>query len=97
MAIRCLEGSWRDGFRYTKAGVLLDDLGPPEAVPPDLRGGPRPGSAGLMAAIDALIARFGRGTIYPAVVGVERAWVQRAAHRSPGYTTRLDEVPQARA
>ena len=58
---RCLEAAWRDGFAYIKAGVLLDDLCPPEAAPPDLLDGPRAGSAALMAAVDRINARFGRG------------------------------------
>ena len=58
-AIRCLEAAWRDGFAYIKAGVLLDDLCPPEAAPPDLLDGPRQGSAALMAAVDRLNTRSG--------------------------------------
>jgi DNA polymerase V len=72
-ASRCLEAAWCHGFAYIKAGVLLNDLCPPAAAPPDLLGGLRPGSAALMAAVDRLNARFGRGAVFPAAVGLERA------------------------
>lgn len=94
---RCLAAAWRDGFAYAKAGVVLEDLCPPEAAPRTLFDAPRPGSARLMAAVDRLNARFGHGTVFPAAAGTERVWAQRAAHRSPRYTTRLDELPIARA
>jgi len=77
--------------------VLLNDLCPPAAAPPDLLDGLRPGSAALMAAVDRLNARFGRGAVFPAAVGLERAWAQRAARRSPRYTTRVGELPVVRA
>jgi DNA polymerase V len=51
----------------------------------------------LMAAMDGLNTKFGRGTVFPAAAGVERGWGQRAAHRSPRWTTRLDELPRVRA
>ena len=94
---RCLEAAWRDGFAYVKAGVLLDDLLAPADAPADLFGAPRAGSDALMAAVDALNGRYGRGTVFPAAAGVERAWAQRAAHRSRRYTTRFAELPVARA
>jgi DNA polymerase V len=76
--------------------VLLDDLGAPEEAPSCLFGMPRVGSASLMAAIDGLNARYGRHTVFPAAMGIERAWTQHAAHRSPRFTTRLGELPVVR-
>ncbi len=96
-ARRCVRAAWRDGFAYAKAGVLLDDLRPPAEAPPCLFAAPRPGSAALMAAVDGLNARYGRNTFLPAAVGVERAWAQQAAHRSPRATTRADELPTMQA
>lgn len=85
-AVRCLEAAWRDGFAYVKAGVLLDDLRAPAGAPADLLGAPRVGSEALMAALDALNGRYGRGTVFPAAAGVERAWAQRAAYRGAPWT-----------
>lgn len=80
-----------------KAGILLDDLCPPETAQPALFGAMPQGSAKLMEAMDALNARFGRNTVFPAAMGVERSWKVRAEHHSPQYTTRLDELPQVKA
>lgn len=102
-AARCVEAAWPGprGVCYVKAGVLLDDLCPADAAPPTLFDAaevcPAPKSEALMAAMDRVNARFGRGTLVPAASGIARPWKLRAAHHSPRYTTRLDELPQVRA
>lgn len=90
---RCLEAAWHDGAAYIKAGVLLSDLCPPGAAPSDLLERDRVRSEALMAAMDAVNSRFGRHTLVPAAMGLERSWQQRAALRSPRYTTRIGELP----
>jgi DNA polymerase V len=80
-----------------QAGLLLDELCPAEAAPPSLFAAALPGSDALMAAVDRINARFGRGALVPAAVGVAHTWAPRAAHRTPRYTTRLAELPLARA
>ncbi len=98
-ALRCVEAAWRGerGCRYVKAGVLLDDLCRPEDAPPALFEARSPKSGALMAAMDRVNAKHGRGTLFPAAAGIERGWKLRAAQRSPRYTTRLDELPRVRA
>jgi DNA polymerase V len=97
-ARRCAGAAWRDGgFAYVKAGVILDDLRPEAEVPRGLFDPPPERSAALMAAMDGLNARYGRRTVFPAAMGVERPWRQRAAHHSPRWTTRLAELPVVRA
>lgn len=96
-AHRCIEAAWRDGFAYTKAGVILDDLRPCEDAPPCLFETARPHSAELMTAIDRLNGRYGRHTVFPAAMGIERPWKLRAEHHSPRYTTRLGELPIVQA
>ena len=98
-ALRCVEAAWRGGrgCRYAKSGVMLDDLCPPEAAPATLFDAARPRSDALMAAMDRVNTRFGRNALFPAAVGVERGWRLRAAHHSPRYTTRLDELPRVSA
>ncbi len=95
----CAHAAWRDGkgFRYAKAGVLLDDLCRPEDAPPTLFAATAPRSDALMGAMDRVNAKYGRNTLFPAAAGIERAWKLRAAHHSPRYTTRLDELPRVRA
>lgn len=90
---RCIESAWRDGFAYVKAGVILDDLRPSKEAPPCLFEAPRPHSAALMSAVDRLNARYGRHTVFPGAMGIDRPWKLRAEHHSPHYTTRIGELP----
>jgi DNA polymerase V len=92
-ASRCVRAAWRPGFRYVKAGVMLDDLCAIEDAPRSLFDAPLPRAAACMAAMDDLNARFGRGTVFMAALGVERGWRLRAEHHSPYYTTRISELP----
>ena len=109
-AVHALEGMYRRGFNYVKAGVMLVDLRPqgqeqqeldlfsmdeaPEAPPPQRDRSP------LMGALDALNRRFGRGAVTVASAARQATHSGHAAkqeRRSPRYTTRLDEIPTARA
>jgi len=53
-------------------------------------------SPAVMAALDAVNARFGKKTMVLATEGTQRAWKMRAAHRSPRYTTRISDLPVVR-
>lgn len=96
-ARRCIEAAWRDGFAYTKAGVILDDLRAKADAPPCLFETPRPHSEALMAAVDRLNGRYGRHTVFPAAMGIDRPWKLKAEHHSPRYTTWLSDLPMVRA
>ncbi|MCP1201075.1 Y-family DNA polymerase [Notoacmeibacter sp. MSK16QG-6] len=99
--LRCIAAAWKgersaNGYAYTKAGVILDDLvaarvAPQLLLPPD-----RPRDARLMDALDAVNDRFGRKTLILASEGFQRPWALRADHRSPRYTTRLSDLPVVR-
>ncbi len=54
-------------------------------------------SARLMAALDAVNARFGRGALRPLSTGRARPWGTRHARMSPRDTTRVDELVEAKA
>lgn len=88
---------WAPGFRYAKAGVMLDDLIFPDEATPTLLDRPDPRRDDLMTALDRVNRRFGRGALVPASAGLTKAWAKRADMLSPAYTTRLTETPVARA
>jgi len=95
-AIRLLEPLWRDGCRFFKAGVMLNDLSPPE-VQAGLFATRSPGvSRRVMGVLDLVNHTHGAGTLRPAATGVTRAWSTRASKRSPRYTTRIEEIMGAR-
>lgn len=51
----------------------------------------------LMNTLDQINERMGRGTVRLAREGLEQSWRTRSRTRSPAYTTRLAELPVARA
>jgi DNA polymerase V len=93
---------WRDGYRYSKAGVITVDL-----VPLDLSQRALPGfgqldrlrGGALMEAMDACNRKWGRGAVVPGTAGVvqKRRWSTKFEMRSPRYTTRLSELPVVQA
>jgi DNA polymerase V len=88
---------WRQGAKLAKAGVILDDLVCAEDAPTALIGGrDREKAARMMAAIDAVNAKHGRGAVTPAAIGIKKVWATKFEMRSPRYTTRVDELPVAR-
>lgn len=97
-AIRMLRPLWRSGHRYFKAGVILNDLVEASRQPRVLFATRDPvQSAKLMTALDAVNARYGRGTLRPLATGIERSWGTRHDRLSPRYTTRLEEILVATA
>ena len=97
-AQRAARAIYRDGYRYAKAGVIMDDLIPAGSGERPLFGArDRDQSERLMTAIDTVNARFGRGAIIPAAAGLKRPWQTKFDMRSPRYTTRVRELPHVSA
>lgn len=97
-ALRCLDAAWvgdkaGNGYAYTKAGIMLDDLIAQDKRPMLLFETPRPKSAALMSALDSVNDRFGKKTMTLAGEKAGRGWQHRAQSRSPRYTTCIDELP----
>jgi DNA polymerase V len=89
---------WRDGYRYSKAGIMLNGLVPVTRAPRTLFSTLRlDKSARLMKALDSINDRMGSGTLSPAGMGVEPAWRVKFDQRSPSWTTNWREVPLAAA
>lgn len=94
-----LKRLWQPGNRYTKAGVILDGL-EPEGQPQLTLFEPAPVSekrAKLMAELDALNRRFGKGTVKLAALVLPPSqarapWEGQAQWRTPQYTTRLEDL-----
>ncbi len=84
---------YRPGYRYKKAGVMLLDLVPAADVQAGLFDAPdNPKSVARMKALDALNARFGRGTVAFGTARKRQPWGLRREFISPRYTTVWDEL-----
>ena len=93
-ALKVLRRMYRPGFAYQKAGVMLSDLRPRMmaqaslfAEPEDDRG------RQLMATLDAINGRWGRGTLRSAAEGMEKPWQMKRQRLSPRYTTDWEGLP----
>ena len=95
MAVRLLEGIWRDGYRYMKAGVVLFDFYESGHYQPGLfdRQFERPHSKELMQVIDR-INHSGKGAVWFAGQGTHQAWRGRKALSSQHYTTNWEDILQ---
>jgi hypothetical protein len=96
-ARRAAERAWRDGYAYTKAGIMLDDLVAADMRPRTLFEDDTGRRDRLMGALDELNGRFGKWTAVTASQGFKREWRLRSEMRSPAWTTSIAEVPTVRA
>ncbi|QEL64804.1 DNA polymerase V [Oryzomicrobium terrae] len=95
-----LQRIYRPGFEYVKAGVSVFGLVSSTGWQPGLFEAPgraveRGRRIALMAAMDQVNAKWGRGTLGPGVVGLQesRVWSMKRGKMSLRYTTQWDELP----
>lgn len=99
-AVAGIEAIWKSGFRYKKTGILMLDLVKASSVGDGLFDlADSAPSKSRMRAMDAINARFGRGTVGmagalapPAKRSGKLPWTMRRDNLSRCYTTRIDEV-----
>ena len=102
-ALSGLKGIYRPGFNYAKAGVMLMDLQADTVHQRELAFDEQEeirDRSPLMATLDGLNQRFGRGTVLMASAGLageRRAWVMKQERRTPAYTTCWDDMAIAKA
>lgn len=89
---------YRPGYSFIKSGVGLIDLVDRKYLQNDLfEQGQSEKADDLMAALDRINTRMGRGTVQFASIGFERRWFMRQQYKSPCYTTRWAELPTVNA
>ena len=92
-ALKGLRRIYRPGYRYKKAGVMLNQL-----VPADQLSGRFFGDAAfersrrVLKAVDEINRRHGRDTVRFGVAQPKGRWQTKCLKRSPCYTTRLKDV-----
>ena len=94
LAAKTVEAMYQPGGVYTKCGVLLEELLPQGAGQGDIFAVQDSCARGLLAAMDRLNDRFGRGTVGNAAPGVRRARVRYGAEaKKPGMDDTLGGDP----
>jgi DNA polymerase V len=93
--VRLLKQMYRPGYAYQKAGVMLGEIRPRAMQQASLFSG-----AGntrraeqLMATMDRINARWGRGTMRVAAECREHPWQMKRGHMSSRYTTDWEGLP----
>jgi DNA polymerase V len=92
-ALKGLEQIYRPGYRYKKAGVMLNKLTPAEQLPIRLFGDERfERSRRVMKAVDEINARHGQNTVRLGAACPGGRWETKFLRRSQRYTTCMAEV-----
>jgi DNA polymerase V len=97
-----LKAIYQPGFNYAKAGVMMLDLQSDTVQQGELNleADDTKDRSQLMSALDGINDRYGRGTVLMASAGLagdKRLWTMKQERRTPGYTTRWEDMPVARA
>lgn len=100
-ARRAVDTLWLSGFRYSKAGIITQDLVPPPIPQRALFDNlDHERAAKVMAAMDEANRRWGRATVVPAATMggpvKSQTFTTKFEMRSPRFTTRWDELPEVR-
>jgi DNA polymerase V len=101
-AVLGLRSIYQPGFQLIKAGVMLLDLVPGSLYQGELDLEPETTGerAKLMATIDTLNTKYGKGMVRLASSGIDdrtRQWGMRQERLTPGYTTAWADMPIAKA
>ena len=96
-ADKILDGIFRDGKVYKKAGVIVSGMAPKESSGTTLslfaeeEHAANDRDARLMEAMDAINKRYGKGTVHLAAENSE-SWNPNQERLSPSYTTRWSDI-----
>ena len=92
-AVAALSELFQEGFKFSKAEILLMDLRQPNEFTGDLFSVSQPeATEKVMSVLDAINGRWGRGTLRVARVPSDPAWGMRREMMSQSFTTRIDQL-----
>jgi DNA polymerase V len=92
-AMRGVEKIYRDGYRYKKAGIMLDDLIPADQVQATLfDNGNNSKNKKLMETLDLVNDKLGGNALTYASQGLTRPWKMKCELRTPKYTTKWNQL-----
>ncbi|NNA23569.1 Y-family DNA polymerase [Pseudomonas lundensis] len=92
-AVAALSELFQEGFKFSKAEILLMDLRQPNEFTGDLFSVSQPeATEKVMSVLDAINGRWGRGTLRVARVPSDPDWGMRREMMSQSFTTRVDQL-----
>ena len=92
-----LDMIWKEGYRYMKGGIMLNDFYDSGAFQPDLFAihSTKRHSKALMQILDE-INHSGKGKVWFAGEGITQKWSMKREYLSPAYTTQWDDLPHVK-
>ena len=91
-ATQALQLIFKDGFRYKKAGVIVQDFTPEDSPQINLFENRDERHIPLMQTIDKLNRMYGQQKIRLASQDKKRVWKMKQERLSPRYTTNLNDI-----
>ena len=92
-----LKQIFKPGYKYKKAGAMLDDLCDNDFYQLSLLPVPKLGNTNLMKTLDKINARFGRGTLVYGTEGFRAPPKRGQIKLSPRFTTSWQDLPIVKA
>ncbi len=93
-ASRLVDQLWRPEYAYKKAGIMLSEITPNTQRQENLFAeAEQQDESKLMAVLDRVNQRFGRGMVRISSQEASRDWKMRQERKSPAYTTCWTELP----
>jgi DNA polymerase V len=92
-----LKKIYKPGFRYQRAGIMLDEIVPAGGGQVDLFGY-QPAvdkREALSTIVDEINSRMGKNAVRVGTMGFARDWDMKQDLLSPFYTTRIEDIPIA--
>lgn len=97
-AMESLAVIWRDGFRYSKAEILLMDLLKRGEFNGDLFAQSQPARTDeLMTVLDRINGKFGKNTLHSARMPVNAGWAMKREMMSQSCTTSINQLMRFQA
>ncbi|MCX6256818.1 MAG: Y-family DNA polymerase [Bacteroidia bacterium] len=94
-AINALREIYREGYKYKKSGVILNELIPDDQVQSNLfSSNNRPKDGLIMRTFDNINQTLGAGSIRLASEGTGKLWNMKFELKSPCFTTRWSDLPE---
>ncbi len=87
-----LQGIFRSGYEYKKAGVIFTDLSPKTCYQRDLFFRTSPAHDKAMRVLDRINASHGKAALQFAAEGLEKPWKMRRTHTSAHFTTNWKQL-----
>lgn len=93
-ALKGLELIYRDGFKYKKCGIFLNEITPADGIQQNLfEEDDSDKKKRLNKALDMLNKKYGKETLLYGVQGYKKEWKLRQENLSLSYTTKLSDIP----